>query len=187
MVDAPRPALRDIAAPPNLVTLVRIALVPAALVFLASGQRYWALAAMAVMFVSDGLDGYLARRLGRVTELGKVLDPAADKIAVAAVLVFMVATGEFPLWALLLVVVRDVAIVLGGVAIARRSSSIPQALMVGKVAAVMLALVVIVFVADIRALEPAALALCVIAVVTSGTAYAVVARRALSGAGNPKA
>ncbi|MFH1865516.1 MAG: CDP-alcohol phosphatidyltransferase family protein [Candidatus Eisenbacteria bacterium] len=187
MVDAPRPALRDIAAPPNLVTLVRIVLVPAVLVFLAGDHRFWALAAMAVMFVSDGLDGYLARRTGRVTDLGKVLDPAADKIAVAAVLLFLVFTGEFPLWALLLVVARDVAIVLGGVAIARRSGSVPQALMAGKVAVVILALVVIVFVADVRALEPAALVLCVVAVAASGTAYAVVARRALSGAGSPKA
>ncbi len=187
MVDAPRPFLRDVTAPPNLVTLVRIALVPVALVLLAVDQRLWALAAMAVMFVSDGLDGYLARRTGRVTELGKVLDPAADKIAVAAVLLYLVATGEFPLWALLLVVARDVAIALGGVAIASRSGSVPQALTAGKVAAFVLALVVIVFVADIQALEPAALALCVIAVVTSGAAYAVVARRALSGGGTTKA
>lgn len=180
MADAPRPDLRDITAPPNLVTLVRMALVPVALVFLARDQRLWALAAMAVMFVSDGLDGYLARRLSRVTELGKVLDPAADKIAVAAVLIYLVAAGEFPLWALLLVVVRDVAIVLGGVAIARKRGTVPQALMVGKVAAFVLALVVIVFVADAAALEPAALALCVMAVVASGTAYAVSARRSLS-------
>ena len=149
MTAVPRPVLRDMVAPPNLVTLVRIALVPVALVFLAGGSRGWALAAMAVMFVSDGLDGYLARRLDRVTELGKILDPAADKIAVAAVLLFMVLTGEFPLWALLLVVARDVAIALGGVAMARRSGVVPPALMAGKVAAVVLALVVIVFVADI--------------------------------------
>ena len=132
------------------------------------------------MFVSDGLDGYLARRLGRVTELGKILDPAADKIAVAAVLLFLVVTGEFPLWALLLIAARDVAIVVGGVAITRRSKTVPPALMAGKVAVVVLALVVIVFVADIKILEPAALVFCVVAVVTSGVAYAVVARRALS-------
>ena len=157
-----------------------MALVPVALVFLARDQRLWALAAMAVMFVSDGLDGYLARRFSRVTELGKILDPVADKLAVAAVLIYLVVAGEFPLWALLLVVVRDVAIVLGGVAIVRKCGAVPQALMVGKVAVVILALVVIVFVADVAALEPAALVFCVAAVLASGAAYALAARRALS-------
>jgi len=184
MADTPRPVLRDIAAPPNMVTLARIALVPVALALLAGGHRLAAVAVLLVMFVSDGLDGYLARRLGRVTGLGKILDPAADKIAVAAVLVFLVATGEFPLWAFLLVVVRDVAIVMGGLAIARKSGSVPQALLVGKVAVAVLGVVVLVFAADIRVLEPAALVLCVVAVVTSSVAYAVVARRALSGAEN---
>lgn len=185
MVDTPRPVLRDIAAPPNLVTLGRIALVPVALALLAGGHRPAAVAVLLVMFASDGLDGYLARKLDRVTELGKILDPAADKIAVAAVLMFLVATGEFPLWAFLLVVVRDVAIVVGGLAIARKSRLVPQALMVGKVAVAVLGVATLVFVADIRVLEPAALVLCVVAVVASGAAYAVVARRALSGGGEP--
>ena len=181
MVDIPRLNMRDIVAPPNLVTLVRIALVPVALVFLAGDHRLAAVAALLVMFVSDGLDGYLARRLGRVTELGKILDPAADKIAVAVVFVYLVVVGEFPLWVFLLVVARDVAIVMGGLAIARRSRSVPQALMVGKIAVVVLGLVVLVFAADIQVLEPAALVLCVVAVLTSSAAYAVAARRALSG------
>ncbi len=63
MAAIPRPDLRDIVAPPNLVTLVRIALVPVVLVLLAGGYRYAAVAALLVMFVSDGLDGYLARKL----------------------------------------------------------------------------------------------------------------------------
>ena len=182
MAAIPRPDLRDIVAPPNLVTLVRIALVPVVLVLLAGGYRYAAVAALLVMFVSDGLDGYLARKLDRVTELGKILDPAADKIAVAAVLVYLVVVGEFPLWVFLLVVTRDVTIVVGGVVIAKRSRSVPQALMVGKIAVVVLGLVVLVFVADIRVLESTGLVLCVIAVLMSGAAYAVAARRALSGA-----
>jgi len=181
MVDFPRPSLREVTAPPNVVTLLRIALVPVALVLLACDRRMWALAALAIMFVSDGLDGYLARRLDRVTELGKILDPAADKIAVVGVLLFLAFAGEFPFWALLLIVVRDVAIVLGGSAIARKTGSVPPALMVGKIAVVVLGLVTIVYVADIKALEPAALLLCVIAVAVSGLSYAVVAVRALSG------
>ena len=74
---------------------------------------------------------------------------------------------------------------MGGVAIVRKSRAVPQPLMVGKVAVVVLGLVTLVFAADIHVLEPVALVLCVVAVVTSGAAYGVVARRALSGVENP--
>jgi CDP-diacylglycerol--glycerol-3-phosphate 3-phosphatidyltransferase len=148
-------------------------------------RRLAAAAVLVLMFATDGLDGYLARRLDRATELGKILDPTADKVAVLAVLVFLVAAGEFPLWALVLVAARDLGILLGGVAIARRSGVVPPPLMVGKVSLVVFAAVTTVFVADLKALEPAALAVCVAAVVASGTAYGVVARRALTGKRTP--
>jgi CDP-diacylglycerol--glycerol-3-phosphate 3-phosphatidyltransferase len=173
--------MRDITAPPNLVTLTRLALVPVTLALMAGGHRIAAALVLVVTFATDGLDGYLARRLDRVTDLGKVLDPLADKIAVVAVLVFLVANGEFPLWALLLVAARDIAIALGGVAIARRTGVVPAALMAGKVALVALAAVVVVFTADLEPLEPAALVVTVAAVVTSGAAYGALARRVLLG------
>lgn len=174
-----RLSLRDLAAPPNLVTLARVVLVPVALGLMARDQRAAAVVVLLLIFATDGIDGYLARRLDRVTELGKILDPAADKIAVAAVLIFLVARGEFPLWALVAVVARDIAIAAGGLAVARRQREVPAALMVGKVALVVLAAVVIVFVADLSALEPAALAACVLAVVVSGIGYGVATGRAL--------
>ena len=173
--------LRDVTAPPNLVSLSRIALVPVVIATLASGHRYWAAGLLVLLFATDGLDGYLARRSDRVTELGKILDPAADKIAVIAVLVYLVAVGEFPLWALLLVGARDAAIVLGGAAVTRRTGVVPPALMVGKVALVLLAAVTAVFAADLEVLEPAALAVTVVAVVVSGAGYALAAGRLLRG------
>jgi CDP-diacylglycerol--glycerol-3-phosphate 3-phosphatidyltransferase len=176
-----RPALRDVTAAPNLVSLARIALTPVVVALLASGHRAWAAGLLVLLFVTDGLDGYLARRQDRVTELGKVLDPAADKIAVAAVLIRLVVAGEFPLWALLLVLARDVAIAVGGVAVARRTGVVPPALMVGKVALVLLAVAVVVFAADIVMLEPPALSLAVAAVIISGAGYALAARRLLAG------
>jgi hypothetical protein len=86
---------------------------------------------------------------------------------------------------LLLVAVRDLGILLGGLAIARRSGAVPPPLMVGKVSLVVFAVATAVFVADLSALEPAALTLCVAAVVASGAAYAAVARRALAGTTTP--
>ena len=168
-----RPEAGRWSAAPNVVSLLRLALVAPAVLLLAAGLRAWSVAVILLMFATDWLDGYLARRLDSVTELGKVLDPLADKVAVGALLIYLTATGQFPPWALGLVVARDVAIALGGLAIVRRSGSVPQALMAGKIALVVLAAAVVVFVADIRTLEPAALVALTAAVVVSGAVYAV--------------
>jgi CDP-diacylglycerol--glycerol-3-phosphate 3-phosphatidyltransferase len=176
---APRRLAPDLWSAPNLVTLARLALVAPALLLLAAGMRLWAATVVVVMFATDGVDGYLARRLQRVSDLGKVLDPTADKLAVGAVLLYLVIAGEFPLWALVLVIARDIAIAAGGVAVTRRRGAIPQALPVGKAALAALAAVVVIFVADLAILEPAALVLLVAAVLLSGSVYAVSTARAL--------
>jgi CDP-diacylglycerol--glycerol-3-phosphate 3-phosphatidyltransferase len=181
MAGAARVSARDLRAAPNVVTLLRLALVAPAILLLANGLRLWAAAVVVVMFATDGLDGYLARRLGRITELGKVLDPTADKVAVGSLLLYLLVAGEFPLWAFALVILRDVAIAVGGVAIARRTGSVPQALPAGKLALAALAAVVVVFVADISALEPAGIAVLLVAVLASGTVYAISMTRALRG------
>jgi cardiolipin synthase len=60
------------------------------------------------------VDGYVARRTGRVSELGKVLDPVADRLAIVAVLVALVVRDAFPVWAAALIAVRDVALLVVG-------------------------------------------------------------------------
>jgi cardiolipin synthase len=67
-----------------------------------------------VVVATDWVDGLVARRTGQVSELGKVLDPVADRVAIAAGLIALVVRGVFPLWAALLILVRDVAVLIGG-------------------------------------------------------------------------
>ena len=69
---------------PNAVTLVRVLVLPAAVIALRDGDRVLLALWGGVIGVSDFLDGWLARRLGQVTEWGKLLDPAADKVATVA-------------------------------------------------------------------------------------------------------
>jgi cardiolipin synthase len=64
---------------------------------------------------TDWVDGYIARHTGQVSNLGKLLDPVADRLAITAALVAMVARDAFPLWAALLVIVRDGLILIAGV------------------------------------------------------------------------
>jgi CDP-diacylglycerol---glycerol-3-phosphate 3-phosphatidyltransferase len=88
-------------------------LVPILVVLVLAEGRAAAYAAAAVFLVgalSDGLDGYLARRYGSGTRTGQWLDPLADKVFVAAPILTLWALGRFPVWAAVLIVVRETAI-----------------------------------------------------------------------------
>jgi cardiolipin synthase len=105
---------RRVLTVPNALSFVRILLIPVFVLLLAGeGTRLAGFLLLGAVVSTDWVDGVVARRTGQVTELGKLLDPIADRLALAAALVTLVAVGLFPLWAALLVLVRDVAV--GGV------------------------------------------------------------------------
>jgi cardiolipin synthase len=69
---------------------------------------------------TDWVDGWIARRTGQVSDLGKLLDPVADRLALAAALITLVVRHAFPLWAALLVIARDGLILIAGAALLLR-------------------------------------------------------------------
>ena len=71
---------------PNILSMLRLALVPVFLVFIVQGDYVVSLVVLIVASLTDLLDGYLARRLGQVTRLGQLLDPAADRLYIFAAL-----------------------------------------------------------------------------------------------------
>jgi CDP-diacylglycerol--glycerol-3-phosphate 3-phosphatidyltransferase len=172
MTPFPRPALRDLTKLPNIVTLLRLALVPVALALLVGDRREAALAVVALLVATDWADGFLARRLGQVTTLGKILDPVADKVAVAALMIFLAVRGEVPVWGAAVVLARDIGILIGAVAMARTAADVPQAGRVGKATALALAVMVLVHVADWQVAEPIAFWCAMTLVVLSGLLYA---------------
>lgn len=111
---------------PNLISAVRLALVPVFAVLLAQGQDGWALAVLAFSGATDWLDGVLARRLGQQSRLGELLDPAADRLFILVTLVALTARDVVPPGLLVAVVGRDVllAVVLA-VLMARRVGPLP--------------------------------------------------------------
>lgn len=93
---------------PNVLSFVRIAAIPVfVLLLLDEDARLWGFLVLGLVQGTDWVDGVIARRYGQVTELGKVLDPFADRLAVGAALITFVVADLFPLWAALLVLVRD--------------------------------------------------------------------------------
>lgn len=113
---------------PNSITVVRVFLVP---VFVALSYKnseaaaVWAFVVFIVASLSDFLDGYLARRNGTESRLGQFLDPLADKLLVGAALVVLVDTRAFPLWAALVIAVREVAVQLLRINIVQRGGTLP--------------------------------------------------------------
>src|SRR5881409_2928041 len=110
------PARLDrIATVPNLLSLIRILFIPVfVLLILHHGTEAAGLLLLGAVVATDWVDGYIARHTGQVSNVGKVLDPVADRLAIAAGLIALMARNAFPVWAGLLVLVRDGLVVVAG-------------------------------------------------------------------------
>ncbi len=94
---------------PNVLTIVRVVLVPAFFI-LFYRNRYIALVIFAVASFTDFLDGFLARRNHQITNFGKFMDPLADKLLVTTALMCLADAGVIPLYVPVIVVARDLAV-----------------------------------------------------------------------------
>jgi CDP-diacylglycerol--glycerol-3-phosphate 3-phosphatidyltransferase len=98
---------------PNLLTMGRIAAIPLVLWLMWQDTResnFWAMMVYSLAAVTDFVDGYLARRMGLISVLGKFLDPLADKLIVLATLVLMVEQGRVPAWAVIVIAARELSV-----------------------------------------------------------------------------
>jgi len=101
---------------PNAITILRIACAPIFLWMLLADQgtdgplRWWAGVLFIVAIATDGIDGYLARKYEIVTDLGKLLDPIADKALTGCAFVGLSILGELPWWVTIVVLIREVGI-----------------------------------------------------------------------------
>jgi len=100
---------------PNAVTLVRLACIPVYVVLMAAGRAdFWPAALLlAALGATDWVDGFLARRLGQVSTLGKVLDPLADRLLLVTAALSCVVVGAVPLVVAVLALLRE-TVVAGG-------------------------------------------------------------------------
>ena len=136
-MDAPgdrTPASKRVLTVPNLISLARIALIPVFWSLIVDEDTTaWGIVLFGFVVATDWVDGTIARRTGQVSELGKVLDPLADRLAIAAGLIALVVRGAFPLWAAALILVRDVLVLAAGAVLAGRGLRI-DVRWIGKVA-----------------------------------------------------
>lgn len=96
---------------PNLITILRLLLVPAVVLAMLQERWDWAFVGFVVAGVSDGVDGFIARRFNQPSRLGAYLDPIADKLLLVSVFIVMGFIGQLPLWLVVTMVARDALIV----------------------------------------------------------------------------
>jgi cardiolipin synthase len=108
-----RPATFNV---PNTISFIRLALIPVFIWVVFGAREYgWAGILLGVIGATDWIDGFLARRLNQVTELGKFLDPLADRIAVVVAVVAGLVISVLPAWFAIALIVRELVIGIGAV------------------------------------------------------------------------
>ena len=98
---------------PNIITMVRLLLVPVIVATIGQGNWILAFVCFSVAGISDAVDGTIARRFAMQTELGSYLDPIADKALLVSIFVMLSVVGLIPGWVAIMVVSRDIMIVGG--------------------------------------------------------------------------
>lgn len=173
----------------NVLSLMRIVLLVPIIYLLHLGlsepeYNLYALGVMVVAALTDTFDGLLARRLGQITDFGKIIDPMADKVAFVVILGYLAATRpEFPLWFFVVAVVRDLIIFSAGWWVRHRHGVLFVSNMLGKTFVTVVALMVFVFVIkdnfDLVVIFQVMLAVSTVLMIASSLSYAVKFRRFL--------
>lgn len=101
---------------PNIITMLRVLLVPVIIWYVLNKQYGTALVLFLTAGISDAVDGFVARRFGMRSELGATLDPLADKILIIATVLALGRLGLLPVWLMLVIVCRDLVIAGGALA-----------------------------------------------------------------------
>ena len=146
---------KDFLTVPNLLTYLRILLI-GPFVYLFLNQEYiWAMVTVGVSALSDCCDGFIARRFNQVTDLGKMLDPIADKLPLLAVMVCITILTPIVLPIMLILILKDVVMLIGGTYMIKKGLQPPAAKWYGKVGTIVFyfSVILIVFLKAVFNLE----------------------------------
>lgn len=135
IADESEEVLDKVLTVPNLVTLIRLLLLPLFLWLLfATPYHIAALVVFAVAASTDWVDGQIARRTHQVSRIGKLFDPFVDRLLIAVGVIAIFLLGRLPLWILVYLIVRDCFLLFGGRYLLARCGKVPPVVYVGKFA-----------------------------------------------------
>ena len=127
----------------NLISVSRIFLTIPSFMLFDSGNKYLGLIILIIIIITDYADGMVARRLDQVSDFGKALDPISDKIVIMILFLYLLIESEFPMWYIVSLISRDLILAYLSLLVKRKSGTMPEANIPGKIAVNFMALMVI--------------------------------------------
>ena len=148
-------AVRNFFYVSNLLSIIRLGLTPFLFHSIIRRSHVAALVIGGLAILTDMLDGYFARRLNQRTNLGKILDPIADKAIISAVIIALIlSNSSFPRWAFVVVIIRDVLIVIANTFLFHRTQIIARSDRWGKCTTFFLATALVLYILADSKLTP---------------------------------
>ncbi len=123
---------------PNMLSLLRLLMIPVFVALYLNGNDGWTAVMLILSGMTDVVDGYIARHFGQITDLGKALDPVADKLTQAAMLLCMVSRHPVMVVPFVLLMVKEAFAAVTGVIVIRRTNMVPGAEWHGKMTTLLL-------------------------------------------------
>lgn len=123
---------------PNLLSLLRLLMIPLFILLYLNGHEGWTAAVLVLSGVTDVVDGYIARHFNQVSDIGKALDPVADKLTQAAMLLCLIARYPMMIAPFVLLAVKEVFAAISGLLVIRRTGIVPGAEWHGKLTTLLL-------------------------------------------------
>lgn len=121
---------------PNLITVFRVTfIIPIVILFIKGSPVYYSAAFILVLvaYLTDSLDGFIARRTGQISKLGMIIDPISDKLISIAISLTLCILGKLPIYYFSIIAVRDILILIGGIYAYRKKHVITLPLVWGKI------------------------------------------------------
>jgi len=138
---------------PNVLSLLRLFMIPLIIVLMVNVNDDlfpYLIAIYCIAVFLDFLDGFIARRFSQESELGKIIDPLADKFLVLAILVTLALKFDFPLWLAAFIILRDILILWASVVLYRGKRIVKPSLVVGKFTFALLSMLIFIFIVDLH-------------------------------------
>ncbi len=155
----------------NSLSILRIVLVFPIAYLLSNNNNIAAFIVALIAISTDFFDGYFARKLHQESELGKILDPLADKVLIAAIILTLLFKGIFPLWLVIVIIGRDLLILAGGLLISTKMKNVTPSNIYGKITMLILCLTVSVYILEIHILKDIFIILSTIFIAISFISY----------------
>ena len=123
---------------PNMLSLLRLLMIPAIAAFYLHGHETWAAAMLILSGITDVADGFIARKLGQISDLGKALDPVADKLTQAVMLLCLVSDHPLMILPFILLTIKELFAAISGLVVIKRTGVVLGAEWHGKLTTAML-------------------------------------------------